>query len=260
MFKQENILELMNEQLQSDEIKVYVANKVKDTIKKSIDNQFKDWGDYGESYITINQAIKEAIGLNLKDMKIPEFQAMLINTLNESLLSTIQNEAKQNLEENMKRLLITDKKEYSLKEFIFEFMEDKRIVSKYQEENDDEFYGCSMDATITYEDLEFENLLSSNIVDLELKIDANKRWIDIGIQEKTKNGNNYSKDYELRLYKGISDKEYSVSWMRIAGKELNNVSLFSDKPRWFDGLMFQLYSKSTKIVITDEDLKYFEEK
>lgn len=124
MFKQEDILKIMNEQLQTDEIKEYIANKVKKTIKDSIDYQFSDYkrSDRGnDAFVTIDTAVRKAIGLNLKELKLPEFQTMLINTINASLLSTISNEAKENLEKNISKLLIADKKEYSLNELFYDF-------------------------------------------------------------------------------------------------------------------------------------------
>lgn len=259
MFNQNQILEIMNEQLQTDEIKNYVAEKVKSTIKSSIDDQFRSYADKGnDGYKTINKAVSDAIGLNLEELKLPEFQTMLINTINKSLLHTINNDAKTNLEENIKRLLITDKKEYTIKELIYEFLDRESLLGAYQQETDDDFNPDYSDATIEALDLELSDLLESEIFEFELKQSDNGKWITISFGEK-RNGYSSSNDYEIRLFKSSSDTEYSFGWARIGGKDFKDQTLFKELPKWFDALMFKIFCGSVIIKVTDEDLKFFEE-
>lgn len=210
MFNQEDILKIMNEQLQTDEIKEYVANKVKSTIKDSIDNQFLSWkrndGD-GEAYATINTAVREAIGLNLKELKLPEFQTMLINTINQSLLSTISNEAKENLEKNISKLLIADKKEYSLNELFYDFLDDNDLLGKYQEYWDDEFNSDYQDTTLKASDISLRELLECDVFDIKLtRRQKHSDWIYIEFGEKS---SKYSKsdDYRISIWKSKNESE-----------------------------------------------------
>ena len=45
MFNQENINELMQEHLNSDDIKKYINEKIRGVVKENIDEQFRNWGD-----------------------------------------------------------------------------------------------------------------------------------------------------------------------------------------------------------------------
>lgn len=263
MFNQEDILKIMNEQLQTDEIKEYVANKVKSTIKDSIDNQFSNWkrsDKDNEAYVTIDTAVREAIGLNLKELKLPEFQTMLINTINQSLLSTISDEAKENLEKNISKFLIADKKEYLLTELFYEFLDDNDLLGQYQEYYDDEFNAEYCDTTLKAEDIDLDCLLSCDIFDI--KLTRNQKysdWIYIEFGEKS---SKYSKsyDYRISLWKSKDEDKYSLASVRVAGKEYKDQTLFKDVPRRFDALMFKIFNESVKLVITDEDLQCFEER
>lgn len=262
MFNQEDILKIMNEQLQTDEIKNYVANKVKATIKDSIDYQFSDWkrsDKENEAYVTIDTAVREAIGLNLKELKLPEFQTMLINTINQSLLSTISDEAKENLEKNISKLLIADKKEYSLNELFYDFLDDNDLLGQYQEYYNDEFNAEYCDTTLKAEDIDLSSLLSCDIFDIKLtRSQKHSDWIYIEFGEKS---NKYSKsdDYRISIWKSKNESEYSLASVRVAGKEYKDQTLFKNVPRRFDALMFKIFNESVKLVITDEDLVYFEE-
>ena len=261
MFNQNDILKIMNEQLQSDEIKDYVASKVKATIKTSIDNQFSDWkNENNDGYKTINGAIKEAIGLNLNELKLPEFQTMLINTINQSLLSTISDEAKENLEKNISKLLIADKKEYSLNELFYEFLSEHDLLSEHQEKIDDEFNPDYQDCSLEAKDINLSDLFDSEVIDIELKRSCKySDWLYIEFGEKTKHSRSSSLDYRIGLWKSKGEDEYSLSSVRVAGIDYKEQSLFKNIPRRFDALMFKIFNESVKLVITDEDLVSFEE-
>jgi hypothetical protein len=264
MFKQEDILKIMNEQLQTDEIKEYVANKVKKTIKDSIDYQFSDYkrsDKDNDAFVTIDTAVREAIGLNLKELKLPEFQTMLINTINASLLSTVSNEAKENLEKNISRLLIADKKEYSLNELFYDFLDENDLLSEYQEKMDDEFNPDYDDCTLKAKDINLSDLCSSNLIDISLKRSSEySDWLYIEFQRKCRSSSSIFLDYQITVWKSKNEKEYRLSSMRVAGKDFKEQTLFKDVPRRFDALMFKIFNESVKLVITDEDLKYFDEK
>lgn len=264
MFKQEDILKIMNEQLQTDEIKEYVANKVKKTIKDSIDYQFSDYkrsDKDNDAFVTIDTAVREAIGLNLKELKLPEFQTMLINTINASLLSTVSNEAKENLEKNISRLLIADKKEYSLNELFYDFLDENDLLSEYQEKMDDEFNPDYHDCTIEAKDINLSDLCSSNLLDISLKRSSEySDWLYIEFQQKGRFSSSISLDYQITIWKSKNEEEYKLCSMRVAGKDFKEQTLFKDVPRRFDALMFKIFNESVKLVITDEDLECFEEK
>lgn len=263
MFNQNQILEIMNEQLQTDEIKNYVAEKVKSTIKSSIDDQFRFYADKGnDGYRTINKAVSDVIGLNLKELKLPEFQVMLINTINQLLLHTINNDAKINLEENIKKLLITDKKEYSIKELIYEFLNRESLLEEYQQEIDNDFNADCCDSTLQVEDLELSSLLESDVFSFDLKKSDNERWLTISFGQKSQSKYSTSDkyDYEIRLHKlRKGETEYSFGWARIGGKDFKDQTLFKELPRWFDALMFKIFCGSVVITVSEKDLEDFEE-
>ena len=45
MFNQENINELMQEHLNSEDIKKYINEKIRGVVKENIDEQFRSYGD-----------------------------------------------------------------------------------------------------------------------------------------------------------------------------------------------------------------------
>lgn len=263
MFNQKDILKIMNEQLQTDEIKEYVANKVKSTIKGSIDNQFSNWkkDKDNEAYVTIDTAVREAIGLNLKELKLPEFQTMLINTINQSLLSTISDEAKENLEKNISKLLIADKKEYTLNELFYEFLDDNDLLKEYQEKIDNEFNSDYQDCTLEAEDINLSDLFSIDLIDINLKRrNEYSDWLYIEFQTKSRHSSSVFLDYQITIWRSKDEDKYSLLSMRVAGKDFKDQTLFKNVPKRFDALMFKIFNESVKLVITEDDLEYFEEK
>ena len=60
MFNQENINELMQEHLNSDDIKKYINEKIRGVVKENIDEQFRSWGDNNHVF----KAIQNSLSLN----------------------------------------------------------------------------------------------------------------------------------------------------------------------------------------------------
>ena len=61
MFNQENINQLMQEHLNSEDIKEYINEKIKKVVKENIDEQFKSYGDNNHVF----KAIQNPLGICL---------------------------------------------------------------------------------------------------------------------------------------------------------------------------------------------------
>jgi hypothetical protein len=126
---------------------------------------------------------------------------------------------------------------------------------------DDEFNPDYDDCTLKAKDINLSDLCSSNLIDISLKRSSEySDWLYIEFQRKCRSSSSIFLDYQITVWKSKNEKEYRLSSMRVAGKDFKEQTLFKDVPRRFDALMFKIFNESVKLVITDEDLKYFDEK
>jgi len=268
MFNQENINELMQEHLKSDEIQKYVDDKVKATLKDAIDNQFSSFSrgngdDNNQGYLKIHEIVQSAIGLNLDEIKIPEFQAMYIDTINGALNKIANEDMSLMMQKNMDKLLITDKKEITLQELIYEYMDDERILDRYAELIN-EWDECHL-REVTADEIDIGSILeNSELMGLLLQKDENKRYLEVCFQESGNEDHTFQYDNGFRIKK-VDDKAdddlYEV-WSyhnKNIGDEKTNILRTNFTS--FERLCFQITKGITKLKITKSELNdYFEEK
>lgn len=265
MFNQEEINKMVQNHLKSDEINEFVNNKVKETVKKAIDDQFSPWSkndNKNAAYITINKAVSEAVGLNLKNIKIPEFQASFIHLLNESLNKVAGAEMSKIMKENMEKLLITDKKSITLQEFIYEYLDSVDKLDELQEIMSD--YYCECDARkLSSKDIDIEFILEHDeIMGLKLANDEQySRHIYVCFQKK---GNEeYTFSYQNNMALSQDDKEKPLyRAYSFSSKDFDkNTNMITKKITNFDRLLFQIAQGIVQLEITEDEINnYFEKR
>lgn len=260
MFNQENINELMQAQLSSDEIKEYVNEKVKATIKNAIDDQFSAYGRgssdaKNKGYLKINEAIQSAIGLNLDKIKLPEFQALYIDEINSALNKIAQHDMSLMMQKNMEKLLITDRKYITLQELLYEYMDDENILNRYEELSDLE---CSCyPQEISADDIDISILLEDeDIIGLLLQKDDNGKYLEICFQNKGNEEYTFQYETGLRVRKiDDADSDLYETWSFCSNKIGNEgTNIITTEFSNFERLLFQITKGVTKIKITNEEL------
>ena len=258
MFNQENINQLMQEHLNSDDIKKYINEKIRGVVKENIDEQFRSWGDNNHVF----KAIQNSIHLNFKEMKLADFTAMYLETVNNSLISIVKNDLQELITNNMKKLLVTDEPIVTLKELIYSYIDSESDVEdKYKEYLEDRNYDDDWSGDLEKDVIDFQDIWEDKIFGLSL-IKRNKfDWLEISLAPKFFN---YSHQFDFSFtLSPIKDEEdmyecFSFNSRNIGNKEINIVSTNLGR---FEKLAFAITKGITKIKISKDEIEeYFKER
>jgi len=266
MFNQKDINNLMQNHLKSDEIQEYVNSKVKATIKEAIDNQFSSYSRGGEDnnqgYIKIHEIVRSSVGLNLDKIKIPEFQAHFIDTINNSLNKIAHEDMSLMMQKNMDKLLLTDRKEITLNELLYEYMDDERILDRYSELKN-EWSDCHLNE-VSAEEIEIDDLLyNDDLIGLLLQKDDKCKYIEICFQES---GNEeytfqYKNRFRVRKIDDSDDDLFEVWSYHTKNLGDDKTNILKTEFTSFERLCFQITKGIVKLKITKNELyNYFSEK
>ena len=258
MFKQEDINQLLQEQLSSEYIKEYVNEKIRGVVKESIDEQFRSWGD--NNYVF--KAIQKSIHLNFKEMKLADFTAMYLETVNNSLSSIVKNDLQELITNNMKKLLVTDEPIVTLKKLVYSYIDSESSVEDtykaYLEEHD---YDGDWSGELNEDVIDFQDIWENEIFGLRLTKRSKYNWLEISLAPKDFNYS-HQFDFSFTLHP-IKDEEdmyecFSFHTRDIGNKEINIVST---NLRRFEKLAFGITKGITKIKISKTEIEeYFKER
>lgn len=258
MFNQENINQLMQEHLNSEDIKKYINEKIRGVVKENIDEQFRSWGDNNHVF----KAIQNSISLNLKEMKLADFTSMYLETVNNSLSSIVKNDLQELITNNMKKLLVTDKPIVTLKELIYSYIDSESDVEdKYKEYLEEHNYDGDWSGELEKDDIDFQDIWENEIFGLRLTKRSKFNWLEISLAEKDFNYS-HQFDFSFTLHP-IKDEEdmyecFSFHSRNIGSKEINIVST---KLGRFEKLAFAITKGITKIKISKDEIEeYFKER
>lgn len=254
MFNQENINQLMQEHLNSDEIKSYINEKVKRVVKDGIDEQFRTYGDNNHAF----KAIQESIGLNLKNIKLADFTAMYLETVNNSLSSVVKNELQEMIVENMKSLLVNNEPVITLKELIYSYIDsDYKIEDKYKDHLQDNNWDGDWNGALSEEDIDIQTIWDEEIFGLNLTKNSHHNWIDICFSEEHKE-RRWEYDFEFTLHPSkIENEEDIYECFSFSAKNIgdNKINIVSTKLGRFEKVAFAITKGITKVRITKDELK-----
>ena len=258
MFNQENINQLMQEHLNSDDIKKYINEKIRGVVKENIDEQFRSWGDNNHVF----KAIQNSIHLNFKEMKLADFTSMYLETVNNSLSLIVKNDLQELITNNMKKLLVTDKPIVTLKELIYSYIDSESYVEdKYKELLEDRNYDGDWSGDLEEDDIDFQDIWENEIFGLKLTKRSKFNWLEISLAEKD---SEYSHQFDFSFtLRPIKDEEdmyecFSFHSRNIGSKEINIVSTELGR---FEKLAFAITKGITKIKISKNEIEeYFKER
>lgn len=258
MFNQENINELMQEHLNSDEIKEYINEKIKKVVKENIDEQFRSYGDNNNVF----KAIQNSIHLNFKEMKLADFTAMYLETVNNSLSSIVRNDLQELITNNMKKLLVTDKPIVTLTELIYSYIDsESSIEDKYKEYLEERNCDGDWSGELEKDDIDFQDIWENEIFGLKLTKRSNYNWINISLSEKDCDYS-WDFDFDFTLHPIENEEDmyecFSFNVKNVGNKEINIVST---NLRRFEKLAFAITKGITKIKISKDEInRYFKER
>ena len=258
MFNQENINQLMQEHLNSEDIKEYINEKIKKVVKENIDEQFKSYGDNNHVF----KAIQNSIHLNFKEMKLADFTAMYLETVNNSLSSIVKNDLQELITNNMKKLLVTDEPIVTLKELIYSYIDSESDVEdKYKEYLEEHNYDGDWSGDLEKDDIGFQDIWENEIFGLRLTKRSKYNWLEISLAEKDFNySHQFDFSFTLHPIKGEEDMYecFAFHSRNIGNQNMNIVS--TDLGR-FEKLAFAITKGITKIKISKDEIEeYFKER
>ena len=258
MFNQENINQLMQEHLNSEDIKKYINEKIRGVVKENIDEQFRSWGDNNHVF----KAIQNSIHLNFEEMQLADFTAMYLETVNNSLSSIVKNDLQELITNNMKKLLVTDEPIVTLKELVYSYIDSESDVEdKYKEYLEEHNYDGDWSGELDEDVVDFQDVWENEIFGLRLTKRSKFNWLEISLAKKDFNYS-HQFDFSFTLHP-IKDEEdmyecFSFSSRSIGGKEFNIVSTNLGR---FEKLAFAITKGITKIKISKDEIEeYFKER
>ena len=258
MFNQEDISQLLQEQLSSENIKEYVNEKIRGVVKESIDEQFRSWGD--NNYVF--KAIQNSIHLNFKEMKLADFTAMYLETVNNSLSSIVKNDLQELITSNMKKLLVTDEPIVTLKKLVYSYIDSESSVEDtYKEYLEKHDYDGDWSGELDEDVIDFQDIWENEIFGLRLTKRSKYNWLEISLAPKDFNYS-HQFDFSFTLHP-IKDEEdmyecFSFHSRNIGNKEINIVYT---KLGRFEKLAFGITKGITKIKISKAEIEeYFKER
>ena len=258
MFKQEDINQLLQEQLSSEYIKKYVNEKIRGVVKESIDEQFRSWGD--NNYVF--KAIQNSIHLNFKEMKLADFTAMYLETVNNSLSLIVKNDLQELITNNMKKLLVTDEPIVTLKKLVYSYIDSESSVEdKYKAYLEEHDYDGDWSGELNEDVIDFQDIRENEIFGLRLTKRSKYNWLEISLAPKDFNYS-HQFDFSFTLHP-IKDEEdmyecFSFHTRDIGNKEINIVSTQLGR---FEKLAFGITKGITKIKISKAEIEeYFKER
>ena len=258
MFKQEDINQLMQEHLNSEDIKKYINEKIRGVVKENIDEQFRSWGDNNHVF----KAIQNSISLNFKEMKLADFTSMYLETVNNSLSSIVKNDLQELITNNMKKLLVTDEPIVTLKELIYSYIDSEyEIEDKYKEYLEEHNYEGDWSGELEKDDIDIQTIWDEEIFGLKLTKRSKYNWLEISLSEKDYDYS-HQFDFSFTLHP-IKDEEdmyecFSFRARNIGNKEINIVSTNLGR---FEKLAFGITKGITKIKISKAEIEeYFKER
>ena len=258
MFNQENINQLMQEHLNSEDIKKYINEKIRGVVKENIDEQFRSWGDNNHVF----KAIQNSIHLNFKEMKLADFTSMYLETVNNSLSSIVKNDLQELITNNMKKLLVTDEPIVTLKELIYSYIDsESNVEDKYKEYLEEHDYDGDWSGELDEDDIDFQDIWENEIFGLKLTKRSKFNWLEISLAPKEFN---YSHQFDFSFtLSPIKDEEdmYECFSFRTRNIGNENINIVSTNLGRFEKLAFAITKGITKIKISKNEIEeYFKER
>lgn len=105
-----------------------INERLRKTITSIIDNLLETYGDFGKG---LRENLSQQLQVDFEKMKLSQYNAMLLNALQEQLDHIIHIEGVARLKETAESILVGAKKEYKLSELIEEMKKDAQ-----EEDND----------------------------------------------------------------------------------------------------------------------------
>ncbi|OMC83339.1 hypothetical protein [Viridibacillus sp. FSL H8-0123] len=99
-----------------------VKAQLEKTLKNIVEDSFRSYGDFGK---TLKEEIKNQMDINLKQLDIPSYNQVILNTIKAELERSVHEEGAQKIQEQIQELLGTSKEDYKLSELIKEMVEDE---------------------------------------------------------------------------------------------------------------------------------------
>ncbi|ENZ01665.1 hypothetical protein HMPREF1092_00899 [Clostridium thermobutyricum] len=218
---------IINEKMVEIEKGGFVEKTIEDNLKKCLENVISDVFSYsGPVRDGIKNHIKENLNINLDDLNIPQYNALVVQAVNKKVKEMIEIQGINKLNECIDKMLIDVKEEYTLSEIIEQLKEDD-YKEKY-EYSEDDYLTLIIDETAygykhIYLDLESDK--SKYSCDYEISIDKEGRIYStqLGSIDITKNakigtlfGLNemifkiYSSGAKVILDKGMDPDDYNT--------------------------------------------------
>lgn len=217
---------IVNDAMRDIEKEGFVERVVKERLEKTIgdtvDSIFRTYSDFGKE---LEKNIEENLNVNLDNLKLPEYNTLVLKTVQEELDKQMYIAGVEKIKENLNELLSDIKPEYTLSELV-EACKGEDCKEEWEHDEGD----C-----------------------IALIIDGNEdgyKHIYLDVDENT---SKYSCDYQLDL-----DKDGKVYSVKLKGKELNKDKILGGL-YGLDKLLFKIYSSGAKVVMDNAmDPEYYD--
>lgn len=112
---------IMSEFKEEKYLEKVIRKRLEKTIEDVVDDLMRSYSDFSKN---LKEQIEKEMVVNLEDLSLPEYNALVLNWVKEIINDSIKDDLKQNIEENLKKFFKPiEKKEWRLSEIIDQFKE-----------------------------------------------------------------------------------------------------------------------------------------
>ena len=214
---------MINDTLAKMKEEGYVEKVVKAQLESTIEGIMSDalrkYSDFGKE---LEKQVEEQLQVNLKNLDLPSYNQIILNTVNEELERSIHDVGVKKMQENLQKLLGTSDEEYKLSNLV------KKMVD---------------------EELELHELDYEAFKEVTVHVDTRygTTYISFDPEEDV---NEYSCKYRIAL-----DEEGIVKRVEIADKSFDNKVIMGGL-YGLDAILFKMWTRKSKLIIDNYETEF----
>lgn len=199
-----------------DFIQKTIEEKLKDSIKRSIDDIFGSWSEFSKD---LKKNIENTVKVSMSDLSLPEYNKIILNIINSYVDECIYKEGLEKMKADLSQMLV-GKTECTLSEIV------EKLKNEFKDDAKEEEWG-----------------------EITLIVDDKDQWFTHIYLDKEPDKSKYECSTRIMTYKGeISSVEYK-------DKNFDK-QFFIGKLYGYEKLLFNLYASKSKLTIDKVDTYY----
>lgn len=220
MDMQQSMNNVFNQMVEDGKIEEIIREQVESTVKSVVKDTLGSWSNFSKH---LEEEMKEQVKLNLNNFKLPDYNLIIKNTIEEHAEAIMHEQGVKKMKEALDEMLVGDSTDIKFSELLLEMVKDE---------------------------MELEDLGYEECKEITVHVDDSFSRLTFIYFDPEPDKMKYECKYSLTL-----SKDGTVNTAEIGGNEFkNNVILggLSGVSR----TLFKAYARGTKIIIDDYETEF----